>query len=338
MEAALLDLSRKVSRKAVPDTDVDALINCTDTTEVLSMAKKILSDSPAQADNLLIAFLGNLWLKQFVYSARFSAAVCKSITEWNSLKRLKHTSNSIFAVLLLCVESKGLGKCRVGLLSISCINRRVERYRGEIESLEPNKFMFKYVRLPTTSLLFMEMNAVYCWLNQPKRIHLLVQRVCHHCQNIEITSIDEYDFFTDCAFKADGLWFAWYLLVLLCKQRRKTNKWGDLDEMVSNYLLVTKILWKDEKDKHYFVGLLAELWNAASRLEIGKPLKEVKMDHVLAKIELFEGKPKTLVDPKPRRGKRAPKQQAPSLPAVSSKTTDLDYLMFFTHHKTLDED
>ena len=109
MEAALLDLSRKVSRKAVPDTDIDALLNCDDATQVISMAKKMLGESPNQADNLIIAFLGNLWLKYFVYSSRFSAVVCKAITEWNSLKRLKHTSNAIFALLLLCVESKGLG-------------------------------------------------------------------------------------------------------------------------------------------------------------------------------------------------------------------------------------
>lgn len=330
MEAALLDLSRKVSRKAVPDTDIDALLNCDDAMQVISMAKKMLGESPNQADNLIIAFLGNLWLKYFVYSSRFSAVVCKAITEWNSLKRLKHTSNAIFALLLLCVESKGLGKCRVGLLSASTISRRIERYRGEIEALEPHKFMVKYVRLPTTNLTWMEMNAVYCWLKQPKRIHLLVQSLCTGTREVEITSVDEYELFTDCMFKTDGLWFAWYLLVLVCKQHR--NKWGELDEMVSNYLLVTKVLWREEKDKHYFVGLLAELWNAAARLEMGKPLKEAKVDNVLAKINILEGKSKPVVVPKVRRGKQS-HEKPPPLPAVSSKTTDLDYLMFFTHHQ-----
>lgn len=335
----MLDLSRKVSRKAVPDTDIDALLNCSDVSQVLSNAKRILTENPSQADNLIVAFLGDLWLKHFIHSSKFSAAICKAVTEWNSLKRLKHTSNSIYTLLLLCVESKNIGKCRVGLLSAVSIQARTEKYRAEIESLERHKFMVKYLRLANTNSLFMELNAVYCWLKHPKRVHYLIQSISATIQELEVTSIDEYDLFTDCGFKTDGLWFAWYLLVLVCKQyklKSPQSSWKDLDDMVSNYLLVTKILWKEEKDKHFFVALVAELWNTASRLVVGKKLKEDKVDSALAKLELFEGNakpaftPKSRKQPQPQKGlasKSTPTQHS----TTKNKTDDLDYLMFFSH-------
>jgi hypothetical protein len=342
MEAALLDLSRKVTRKAVPDTDIDALLNCTDTSQVLNNAKRILSENPGQADNLLVAFLGDLWLNHFIHNARLSAAICKAVTEWNSVKRLKHTSNSIYTILLLCVESKTIGKSRVGLLSGSSIQTRTERYRAEIESLERHKFMVKYLRLATTNILFMELNAVYCWLKHPKRVGYLVQSICGTVQEIEITSIDEYDLFTDCVTKTDGLWFAWYLLILVCKERKlkhPQSKWKDLDDMVSNYLLVTKILWKEEKDKHFFVILVAELWNTASRFEMGKNIKDDVVDNVIAKLELFEGNVKPTFTPKQSRRQKQSKVDSTKIseePKHFPKTNDLDYLMFFTH-KTQNE-
>jgi hypothetical protein len=341
MEAALLDLSRKVTRKAVPDTDIDALLGCIDTSQVLNNAKRILADNPNLADALLVAFLGDLWLKHFIHSARFSAAICKAITEWNSLKRLKHTSNSIYTILLICTESKGIGKSRVGLMSQMSIQTRTEKYRGEIESLERQKFIVKYIRLPVSHLLFIELNAVYCWLKHPKRVHYLVQSICSAVQDVEITSIDEYDLFTDCITKTDGLWFAWYLLILVCKQHRlkqPQSSWKEIDEMVSNYLLITKILWKEVKDKHFFVALLSELWNSVSRLEQGKELKEDRVDSVLTKLELFEGNTKPIVTP--RKKKATTTADSTTAPTVSkttkpeTKTDDLDYLMFFTHKPT----